>query len=56
MSKQGKNTLSTTKNYVTPIKTTDPITVRLEQPNTDEAEENTLKITLGECLRPLKGK
>ena len=51
MGRQGKNTFNTTKNNMTPVKTSDPTTTRLEQPNIDEAEENDLKIISGECLK-----
>ena len=56
MGKQGKNILNTTKSNMTPTKTSGSITARFEHPNTDEAEEHDLKITLGECLRLLNRK
>ena len=43
MSRQGKNTCNTTKSNTTPVKSRDPTTASLEQPNIDEAEENDLK-------------
>ena len=56
MGRQGKNTLSPKKSNMTATKTSGPATARLEHQNIDEAEENDQKITLGECLRPLKKK
>ena len=43
MGKHGNNALNMTKNNTTPTKIIDPTTARLEQSNTDEAEENDLK-------------
>ena len=56
MCRKGKNTHNTTKSNTTPVKSSDPTTARLEKPNRDDVEENNLKITSGECLRPLKRK
>ena len=44
---QGENTFNNPKSKTEPPKTSDSTTARLEHPNTDEAEENNLKITLG---------
>ena len=52
---QGKSTLNNTKNTAPP-KINGPTTARLEYPNTIEAEESDLKITLWKMLRPLKSK
>ena len=38
MGRQGKNICNTTKNNMTPVKTSYPTTARLEQPNIDEEE------------------
>ena len=36
---------------MTLVKSSEPTTARLQQPNIDEGEENDLKITSGECLK-----
>ena len=56
MGRKGKNTHNTTTSNTKPVKTNHPTIARLEQPNIDIAEENDLKITLGECLKLLKRK
>ena len=43
MGRQGKNILNTTKNNMTPTKTSGSTTAILKYPNIDEAEENYLK-------------
>ena len=53
MGRQGKSTLNTTKRNMTPIKTRDPTTVRFEQQNIDEAEENDLKINFRRMFEAL---
>ena len=43
MSRKGKNTCNTAKSKTTPVKPKDPTSVKLEQPNVDEGDENDLK-------------
>ena len=54
MSRRGKNTHNSTKNNTTPVKSRDPTTVRLEQPNIDETEENDLKNNFRRMFETLK--
>ena len=56
MSRQGQNRFNNTKSNTTPVISRDPTTAILEQTNTDEAEENVLKMTSGKYLRLLKRK
>ena len=56
MSRKGKNTCYTTKSSTTPVKPKDTTTVRPEQPNMNEAEENDLKNDFKRMFETLKEK
>ena len=50
MSRKGKNAGDIPKNNTIPVKPKDPTTARLEQLNTEEAEEKAPKIQLQENI------
>ena len=54
MGRQGKNTLNTTKNNMTPTKNNGSISARLEHLNVDEAGENDLKNNFRRMFEALK--
>ena len=54
MGVQVKNTSNSTRSNTTPVKTRGPTTVRLDQPNIDEAEENNLESNFKRMFEVLK--